>query len=260
MTSTAPQPKPTTDAWGIDASWLDAHDDEHTVAAATITRLREVIGTPPDDLVYRVPIVARPGDALEVDAGRGRVRGRRDPARSTASCPRTSRSATTGCAPPDGRERRLIVSPGRCWLPEGWRAWGWAVQLYAAAVAVSWGIGDLGDLRTRARVGPGAGRRLRAGQPAARRRADAPAGGQPLPAGHPALPQPALPARRRRARRGRGRRRGRAAGPRAQRRRAHRPGRRLGAQAPRRCERVFDAGARRDGAFDATGGASRASR
>ena len=67
MTSTAPQPKPTTDAWGIDASWLDALDDEHTVGQATIDRLREIIGTPPDDLIERAPIVARPGDALEVD-------------------------------------------------------------------------------------------------------------------------------------------------------------------------------------------------
>nr|WP_246215360.1 4-alpha-glucanotransferase [Modestobacter muralis] len=48
----------------------------------------------------------------------------------------------------DGRERRLIVSPGRCWLPEGWRGWGWAVQLYATRGRGSWGIGDLGDLRT----------------------------------------------------------------------------------------------------------------
>ena len=51
MTSTAPQPKPTTDAWGIDASWLDALDEEHTVAEETIERLRRVIGTPPEDLL-----------------------------------------------------------------------------------------------------------------------------------------------------------------------------------------------------------------
>ena len=60
-------PTPTTDEWGIDASWLDALDEEHEVAQATIDRLREVIGTPPPDLEDRAPIVARPGDALEVD-------------------------------------------------------------------------------------------------------------------------------------------------------------------------------------------------
>jgi len=46
----------------------------------------------------------------------------------------------------DGTRRRLIVSPGRCYLPEDLRTWGWAVQLYGLRSANSWGIGDLGDL------------------------------------------------------------------------------------------------------------------
>ncbi|MDQ3979650.1 MAG: 4-alpha-glucanotransferase, partial [Actinomycetota bacterium] len=46
----------------------------------------------------------------------------------------------------DGSEVRLIVSPGRSFLPEG-RGWGWAVQLYAVRSRESWGIGDLADLR-----------------------------------------------------------------------------------------------------------------
>jgi 4-alpha-glucanotransferase len=41
---------------------------------------------------------------------------------------------------------RLIVAPTRCHLPVDRRAWGWAVQLYAARSRRSWGIGDLGDL------------------------------------------------------------------------------------------------------------------
>ena len=65
----------------------------------------------------------------------------------------------TGDLPPDvplgyhtvtddehGSAVRLIVSPGRCLLPEG-RGWGWAVQLYAARSEASWGMGDLADLR-----------------------------------------------------------------------------------------------------------------
>ncbi|WP_369137892.1 4-alpha-glucanotransferase [Modestobacter versicolor] len=152
MTSAASQPQPTpaaptTDAWGIDASWLDALDEVHTVAPATIERLRAVIGTPPEDLAERTPIVARPGDPLEVDE-------------AEVTCEDGSTRQVDGELPedfplgyhslrtPDGRERRLIVSPGRCWLPEGWRAWGWAVQLYATRGRDSWGIGDLGDLRT----------------------------------------------------------------------------------------------------------------
>jgi 4-alpha-glucanotransferase len=51
----------------------------------------------------------------------------------------------------DGSTRRLILSPGRAHLPAGWRAWGWAAQLYAMRSESSWGMGDLGDLRELAR-------------------------------------------------------------------------------------------------------------
>jgi 4-alpha-glucanotransferase len=44
-------------------------------------------------------------------------------------------------------EEELVVTPGRCHLPAGLRAWGWAVQLAATRSRASWGIGDLGDLR-----------------------------------------------------------------------------------------------------------------
>jgi 4-alpha-glucanotransferase len=136
----------TTDEWGIDAIWLDSDDREHEVAPATIDRLREVIGRPPEDLEQRAPIVARPGDPLEVDE-------------AEVVCEDGQVRQIDGCLPDDfplgyhwlhtreGRRRRLIVSPGRCWLPEGHRAWGWAVQLYATRSRASWGIGDLADLR-----------------------------------------------------------------------------------------------------------------
>jgi 4-alpha-glucanotransferase len=44
-------------------------------------------------------------------------------------------------------DQQLVVTPGRCHLPPGLRAWGWAVQLAATRSRSSWGIGDLGDLR-----------------------------------------------------------------------------------------------------------------
>jgi 4-alpha-glucanotransferase len=47
----------------------------------------------------------------------------------------------------DGIDQLLITGPGRCHLPSGLRAWGWAVQLAAVRSRASWGIGDLGDLR-----------------------------------------------------------------------------------------------------------------
>jgi 4-alpha-glucanotransferase len=138
-------PTPTTDEWGIDASWLDALDEEHSVAQTTIDRLREVIGTPPADLEERAPIVARPGDALEIDEADvvcedGEVR------HIDGELPADFPLGYHWLQSPEGRRRRLIVSPGRCWLPED-RAWGWAVQLYATRGRASWGIGDLADLR-----------------------------------------------------------------------------------------------------------------
>src|SRR6266540_4059111 len=49
-----------------------------------------------------------------------------------------------------GGERRLVVAPEACHLPDrlagGGRARGWAAQLYALRSRRSWGIGDLGDL------------------------------------------------------------------------------------------------------------------
>jgi 4-alpha-glucanotransferase len=45
------------------------------------------------------------------------------------------------------REIRLIVSPGRCYLPDPLRIWGWSAQLYALRSSRSWGMGDFGDLR-----------------------------------------------------------------------------------------------------------------
>jgi 4-alpha-glucanotransferase len=47
----------------------------------------------------------------------------------------------------------------RCFLPEGMRTWGWAVQLYSLRSERSWGMGDYGDLaalaRWSARLGAG---------------------------------------------------------------------------------------------------------
>src|SRR3954462_2320035 len=136
---------PTTDEWGIDATWTDAKEEEHEVAAATIERLRGIIGEPPADLEDRAPIVARPGDALEVDevdvvCEDGEVR--RIDGELPEDFPLGYHWLHTG----DGRRRRLIVSPGRCRLPDE-RTWGWAVQLYAVRSRGSWGIGDLADLR-----------------------------------------------------------------------------------------------------------------
>ncbi|MBV8863977.1 MAG: 4-alpha-glucanotransferase, partial [Acidobacteriaceae bacterium] len=53
------------------------------------------------------------------------------------------------------KARQLIVSPGRCFLPENLKTWGWAVQLYAARSRESWGLGDFGALEKLARWASG---------------------------------------------------------------------------------------------------------
>ncbi|KQS69355.1 4-alpha-glucanotransferase [Modestobacter sp. Leaf380] len=146
MTTPPGDHRVTTDRWGIDATWLDALDEVHTVEQSTIEAIRAVVGEPPADLEDTAPIVARPGDALEVDhavvvlegGGRRDVDGELD-----EDFPLGYHRLQT----PDGRDRLLVVTPGRCWLPDE-RSWGWAVQLYAARGHGSAGIGDLADLRT----------------------------------------------------------------------------------------------------------------
>jgi 4-alpha-glucanotransferase len=110
-----------------------------------VARLRAVVGEPPADLEDRAPLVVRPGDPLGLGD-------------ATVTCEDGSTREVGDELPDDfplgyhrvrdaaGRDRRLIVSPGRCFVPEEQR-WGWTVQLYAARSRAGWGIGDLADLR-----------------------------------------------------------------------------------------------------------------
>jgi 4-alpha-glucanotransferase len=146
MTDAMTSDQAAVDPWGIQGRWIDADDQPQEVAVETVERLRAAIGRPPDDLEQRAPVVTRPGRDLAL----GRV---------AVTCEDGTEREVEGRLPDDfplgyhrlrtadGTERRLVVSPGRCWLPER-RTWGWAVQLYGARSARSWGIGDLGDLRT----------------------------------------------------------------------------------------------------------------
>jgi 4-alpha-glucanotransferase len=129
----------------IARTYLDSGGVEHAIPAATIERLGRALGSPPADAGDAGPIVARRGQPVPVtgrllleDGGSLEVDGV-----LPADCPLGYHTLTR----PDGQQQRLIVGPGRCHLPGG-RAWGWTVQLYATRSSLSWGIGDLGDLRT----------------------------------------------------------------------------------------------------------------
>ena len=140
------------DGWGIISAYEDAFGDWAEVPRDTRDALvRAMGGDPADDAPPPVDavLVVRQGEQPEV-AGATEVRledGSRRPL--DGALPEDLPTGyhdliVTGRAEP----RRLIVSPGRCHLPDGLVAWGWSVQLYAARSAESWGIGDLADLRT----------------------------------------------------------------------------------------------------------------
>lgn len=129
----------------IARSYLDSAGVEHDVDPATIQRLRRALGTPPADASATAPIVARPGQRVPA-SGRLLLEGGGwldIDGVLPADCP----LGYHALAGPGDWRRLVIVGPGHCYLPEE-RAWGWTVQLYATRSRLSWGIGDLGDLRT----------------------------------------------------------------------------------------------------------------
>ena len=151
-----------TDRWGIDDTYDDAHGVPQQIRPEVVSRLRELVGEPPrSEGASGAPIFVRAGagttgatgataeigpgtivleDGSEVVLERARVLPPDVPIGYHRFTPRTASSEADG--------RALIVSPGRCHLREGWRAWGWAVQLYASRSRASWGMGDLRDLST----------------------------------------------------------------------------------------------------------------
>jgi 4-alpha-glucanotransferase len=139
-----------TDAWGIAEGYEDALGVWHTLPESTRAALRRAMGVEEDDdEPAPSPVrVLRPGDDRALAA----------PARLTLedgavlevrdTLPADLPLGYHDLHPVDGDEPiRLIVSPGRCPLPEGPRQWGWAAQVYATRSSESWGFGDLADLR-----------------------------------------------------------------------------------------------------------------
>ena len=149
--------------WGIAAGYHDVTGQWRDVPPDTLAAIREAMGAPAGDGSGAGPpgtetddnpvLSFRPGDppAGVTDGGPWELH--------------TEDGAVVGIdsgagLPPDlplgynwmrhaddGRRRLLIVSPGRCHLPDDLRTWGWAAQLYATRSRESWGMGDLADLR-----------------------------------------------------------------------------------------------------------------
>lgn len=141
----------------VAAEYVDAFDRRRTVPPAARAAVLAAMGLdygeePPDgpavaiarrgaplpapgELVLEDGTVLGTPDTMPIDAPYGYHRLRRD----------------------DGTDQLLITGPGRCHLPRGVRAWGWAVQLASLRSRGSWGIGDLADLRRLAEWSTAAG-------------------------------------------------------------------------------------------------------
>jgi 4-alpha-glucanotransferase len=135
------------DAWGIEARYEDALGEDHHIAESTVDALRQVIGKVPEGMDDTAPLVVRLGDPVPGGAADLVLEdGTEVPVAGTF--PEDLPYGYHTLAPAaGGASRRLIVTPGQCHLPAGWRAWGFGVQLYATRSKQSWGMGDLGDLR-----------------------------------------------------------------------------------------------------------------
>jgi 4-alpha-glucanotransferase len=140
--------------WGVAEEYEDATGRLIRSSRDTVARATAALGAagraepePPGALILH------PGDALEHP-----LEVVTEDGRSLLLDGRVGDDVPLGyhsCAGASG-PRSLIVSPRRCHLPPDLRLGGWAVQLYSARSAASWGIGDLADLR---RFGEWAGSR-----------------------------------------------------------------------------------------------------
>jgi 4-alpha-glucanotransferase len=140
-----------TDAFGIVAGYRDATGKEHQTSDQTRAALRAAMHADPrserpeDDGSKAVRVVVPgadrtlPGHAeLVLEDGTHRACSHELPADLPFGYHRLHMAGSG--------ETLLIVSPGRCFLPDTPRTWGFAAQVYAARSRESWGIGDLNDL------------------------------------------------------------------------------------------------------------------
>ena len=137
-----------TDRWGIDSGYEDCARQWRPTSGATRRALLKAMRAGPGSRppVARVEVVRRgqrnglrgPGE-LHLENGRAIPVDGVTPANLPLGYHQFR--------PSRGKPTRLIVTPARCYLPKHLRWWGWAAQLYALRSEMSWGIGDLEDLR-----------------------------------------------------------------------------------------------------------------
>jgi 4-alpha-glucanotransferase len=131
---------------GIQTEYVDALGQRHAAPPETIEAIERAIrgrtppATGPRTLVVteRAKVETGPAEILLEDGSTLTV---------DRALPRDLPAGYHEIERRGSQRRRLIVAPAVCYLPRSFRAWGWAIQLYASRSRRSWGIGDLGDLR-----------------------------------------------------------------------------------------------------------------
>ncbi|MET0501910.1 MAG: 4-alpha-glucanotransferase [Candidatus Binatia bacterium] len=135
------------DAWGVEEGYEDASGRWRQAIPETCRAIVDAMGQPEPDaepsvLVMRRGAVQRLSRPAEITLEDGAI------LRTEALLPHDLPLGYHTLRYRDSaRGIRLIVSPGRCYLPEALRIWGWSAQLYALRSSQSWGMGDFGDLR-----------------------------------------------------------------------------------------------------------------
>lgn len=135
---------------GLEASWISISGERKEVPRATLESLAQILGAGGgrrgglDAAVWVLKAGERPdaGPAWELVFEDGSAR------RGEGPLPFDMPLGYHRLRAADGRQVAVIVTPRRCHLPPAARGWLWSVQLYALRSELSWGIGDLADLRT----------------------------------------------------------------------------------------------------------------
>ena len=140
-----------TDRFGIDDSYHDARGARHETSRETRAALTSAMGVTPESAAPPLdePDAVRillPGSDRAIDRGGDLVLEDGTSRPVDGALPDGLPLGYHHLYPRGGGDTLLIVSPGRCFLPDDLRTWGFAAQLYAARSRDSWGIGDLADL------------------------------------------------------------------------------------------------------------------
>lgn len=142
----------TTDAWGIDDGWVDTSGAWRAASDSTLAAVGEALGRTSGDPPGRPVWVVRPGSRERLQATCHLVL---EDGSDVGEIHELDPDVPLGIhdlTPLDGGPTTtLIVSPGRCHLPGHLRTWGVSIQVPTTRSRTSWGIGDLGDVRTVAR-------------------------------------------------------------------------------------------------------------